>query len=136
MIWRTGRKVGRTIYAQAGPQPSDDDNLIGVMDTPALAAQACKGHNTLTGGQPVTELPETAVDAAARACPFASRDMLRRALKAAAPLIAREAFTDGFTDGVATEKQRIIELATEHEHLHVPAGVRSFAARLTEGDTT
>jgi hypothetical protein len=36
--WRTGRKVGRTIYAQMGPEPSDDDPLIGVMDTPDLAA--------------------------------------------------------------------------------------------------
>lgn len=38
--WRTGRKVGRTIYAQIGPEPSDDDPLIGMMDTPELAAQA------------------------------------------------------------------------------------------------
>lgn len=38
--WRTGRKVGRTIYAQLGPEPSDDDPLIGAMDTPELAAQA------------------------------------------------------------------------------------------------
>lgn len=36
--WRTGRKVGRTIYIQTGDEPSDDDTLIGVMDTPQLAA--------------------------------------------------------------------------------------------------
>ena len=35
--WRTGRKVGRTIYLQQGADPSDDDPLIGVMDTNELA---------------------------------------------------------------------------------------------------
>jgi hypothetical protein len=34
VTWRVGRKVGRTIYRQLGDQPSDDDPLIGVMDTP------------------------------------------------------------------------------------------------------
>lgn len=43
--WRTGRKVGRTIYAQLGKSPSDDDPLIGLMDTPALAASAVETHN-------------------------------------------------------------------------------------------
>jgi hypothetical protein len=43
--WRTGRKVGRTIYAQPGPEPSDDDPLIGVMDTPGLAKAAVRAHN-------------------------------------------------------------------------------------------
>ena len=44
--WRTGRHVGRTIYAQGGPEASrEDDELIGVMDTPELAAEACAGHN-------------------------------------------------------------------------------------------
>lgn len=39
MIWRTGRKVGRTIYIQRlDEQPTDEDRLIGVMDTPELAA--------------------------------------------------------------------------------------------------
>jgi hypothetical protein len=33
MRWRTGRKVGRTIYAQIGDQPSDHDPLLGLMDT-------------------------------------------------------------------------------------------------------
>ena len=45
LSWRTGRKVGRTIYAQLGPEPSDDDVLIGMMDTPELAAEACAAHN-------------------------------------------------------------------------------------------
>lgn len=43
--WRTGRKVGRTIYAQIGSDPSDGDVLIGVMDTAALAAAAVRAHN-------------------------------------------------------------------------------------------
>lgn len=47
MPWRTGRKVGRTIYAQHGDEPSDEDQLIGVMDTRALAAEAVDAHNQL-----------------------------------------------------------------------------------------
>jgi ribosomal protein S27AE len=43
--WRTGRKVGRTVYMQPGPEASDSDPLIGVMDTPELAAEACEAHN-------------------------------------------------------------------------------------------
>jgi hypothetical protein len=43
--WRTGRKVGRTIYAQFGTEPGDSDSLIGVMDTPELAAEAVRSHN-------------------------------------------------------------------------------------------
>ncbi len=43
--WRTGRKVGRTIYAQIGSEPSDEDRLIGMMDTPSLAEEAVRSHN-------------------------------------------------------------------------------------------
>lgn len=43
--WRVGRKVARTIYAMTGPEPSDDDPLIGVMDSPELAEAACLAHN-------------------------------------------------------------------------------------------
>jgi ATP-dependent Clp protease ATP-binding subunit ClpA len=43
--WRPGRKAGRTIYAQRGPAASDDDPLIGMMDTPELAQAACRAHN-------------------------------------------------------------------------------------------
>lgn len=43
--WRTGRKVGRTIYAQLQEVPSDADPLIGVMDTPELAHAAVHAHN-------------------------------------------------------------------------------------------
>jgi hypothetical protein len=37
MRFRTGRKVGRTIYMQRGPEPRDSDELCGVMDSPNLA---------------------------------------------------------------------------------------------------
>jgi len=43
--WRTGRKVGRTVYLQLGDEPSDDDPLIGVMDTPELADAAVTAYN-------------------------------------------------------------------------------------------
>ena len=45
--WRTGRKVGRTIYVQVGDEPSDGDHLIGVMDTPELARQAADAVNAI-----------------------------------------------------------------------------------------
>lgn len=45
MIWRTGRKVGRTIYEQRGDEPSDEDELIGVMDTIELAEEAVVAIN-------------------------------------------------------------------------------------------
>lgn len=45
-FWRTGRKVKRTIYARVNPEgPSDDDVLIGMMDTPELAQMAVDDHN-------------------------------------------------------------------------------------------
>lgn len=43
--WRVGRKVGRTIYAMVSDDPSDNDVLIGVMDTPELAREAVHAHN-------------------------------------------------------------------------------------------
>lgn len=46
--WRTGRKVGRTIYAIQEPEDRTDRNrdpLIGVMDTPELATEAVRAHN-------------------------------------------------------------------------------------------
>jgi hypothetical protein len=43
--WRVGRKVGRTIYVLIGGAPSDEDELIGVMDSMAVAAAAVDGHN-------------------------------------------------------------------------------------------
>ena len=43
--WRTGRKVGRTLYAMVGDEPTDHDLLIGMMDTRDLAAAAVDAHN-------------------------------------------------------------------------------------------
>lgn len=40
--WRTGRKVGRTIY-------DADDRLIGLMDTPELAAWVVLAVNLWKG---------------------------------------------------------------------------------------
>lgn len=44
-LWRTGRKVGRTIYVQTGDEPSDDDQLVGMMDTRELAALVVRAVN-------------------------------------------------------------------------------------------
>src|SRR5690625_988040 len=38
MKLRQGRSVGRTLYHQQGPEPSEDDPIIGMVDTPELAA--------------------------------------------------------------------------------------------------
>lgn len=43
--WRVGRKLKRTIYAQWGPEPSDDDMLIGMLDTSWQAAHVVEIHN-------------------------------------------------------------------------------------------
>lgn len=51
--WRVGRKVGRTIYAQLGPLDSDEDPLIGTLDTPELAEEAVRAHNERLGRRKV-----------------------------------------------------------------------------------
>lgn len=44
--WRTGRSVGRTIYAcPPGSTYRDGETLIGLMDTPELARAAVVAHN-------------------------------------------------------------------------------------------
>lgn len=43
--WRVGRSVGRTIYRMVGPEASKQDVLIGMMDTPELAAQVVEAVN-------------------------------------------------------------------------------------------
>ena len=52
VLWRMGRKVGRTIYAQFGENPSDDDPLIGVMDSRILAADVVASHNAVLRSRP------------------------------------------------------------------------------------
>lgn len=46
-VYRTGRSVGRTIYMQCGPEPSDADRLIGMMDSRELAAFAVEAMNRM-----------------------------------------------------------------------------------------
>lgn len=45
--WRVGHKLGRTVYAMVGETASDDDELLGMMDTPELAALVVNAHNAL-----------------------------------------------------------------------------------------
>jgi hypothetical protein len=59
--WRTGRRVLRTVYAQGGPEASREDVLIGVMDTPELAAEACAGHNERLAVNPAVGLLNAAI---------------------------------------------------------------------------
>lgn len=42
---RVGRKVGRTLYVQHGPDPSDDDVLVGMVDTAELAGALVDAYN-------------------------------------------------------------------------------------------
>ncbi len=50
--WRNGRKVGRTLYAMVGELPSEDDVLIGVLDTRELAWEVVIAHNNAGGWTP------------------------------------------------------------------------------------
>lgn len=43
--WRTGRKLGRTVYAMLGPEASDSDPVLGMMDSRELAAEVVATHN-------------------------------------------------------------------------------------------
>lgn len=44
-IWRPGRSIGRTIYAQLLSSPHDNDVLLGMVDFPDLARHICDVHN-------------------------------------------------------------------------------------------
>jgi len=57
--WRTGRKVGRTLYRQTGETADDRDELIGVMDTPQLADLVVTAVNALN----LISVPEPAAPA-------------------------------------------------------------------------
>jgi hypothetical protein len=45
LMWRQGRKVGRTVYAMVGLLADDHDLLIGMFDTAKLAEAAVSAHN-------------------------------------------------------------------------------------------
>ena len=50
--WRTGRSLGRTIYARTGGEDWEADTAIGMLDTRELAEAACAAHNAeLARGQ-------------------------------------------------------------------------------------
>lgn len=42
--WRVGSHIGRTVYAVTGTT-HDEHPLIGLFDTPELAAEAVQAHN-------------------------------------------------------------------------------------------
>lgn len=45
-VWRVGAKLGRTIYAVVDePGPDNRDVLLGMMETPELAAHVVALHN-------------------------------------------------------------------------------------------
>jgi hypothetical protein len=45
--WRTGRSLGRTVYARTGGDDWEADTVIGMLDTRDLAEAACAGRNAL-----------------------------------------------------------------------------------------
>jgi hypothetical protein len=46
---RQGRKVPRMLYEQRGEHPADDDPIVGLVDTPELAALIVAAVNAWTG---------------------------------------------------------------------------------------
>jgi hypothetical protein len=44
-LWRTGRSLGRTVYAQAGTGAAKGDQLLGLMETPEIADYVVELHN-------------------------------------------------------------------------------------------
>jgi hypothetical protein len=55
--FRTGRKVGRTIYRLIGDDPNGEEELIGLMDTRELAAFAVEAMNRADREHQDAELP-------------------------------------------------------------------------------
>lgn len=45
--WRVGRKLGRTVYAQVGDEPDDEDPFLGLMETEDIAAQVVDAMNRI-----------------------------------------------------------------------------------------
>lgn len=43
--WRQGRRVGRCIHMMVGPEPSENDMLIGVFDSPEISEHIVALHN-------------------------------------------------------------------------------------------
>jgi hypothetical protein len=45
--WRTGRTLGRTMYARTGGTGRKADTEFGMLDTREIAARACDDHNAV-----------------------------------------------------------------------------------------
>lgn len=43
--WRTGRSLGRTLYARTGGDDWKADTFLGIMETAELAEAVAEGHN-------------------------------------------------------------------------------------------
>lgn len=43
--WRQGRSQPRNVYARTGGDDWKADVMIGQLDTPEIAAEACEAHN-------------------------------------------------------------------------------------------
>lgn len=69
MRLRQGRKVGRTLYRQLGAEPSDDDVLVGLVDTPELAAFIVAAAGETPAQNPVTPMVVGADGRAAETMP-------------------------------------------------------------------
>ncbi len=48
MIWRMGRELPRCLFLQKGPQPSDSDSFLGMVESPALAKRVVEAVNGAT----------------------------------------------------------------------------------------
>jgi hypothetical protein len=55
---RQGRKEQRMIYIQRGPEPADDDPIVGLVDTPGLAALIVAAVNSYGGDRGEDEARE------------------------------------------------------------------------------
>jgi len=60
--WRVGGAVGRAIYVQEGGEPSEQDTLIGLMDTKSQAMLAVLAVNSLIERQDSSKLDQDLED--------------------------------------------------------------------------
>lgn len=50
VCFRVGGKLGRTVYAQLGDEPSEKDLLVGLMETPYMAGFVAEALTARFGG--------------------------------------------------------------------------------------
>jgi hypothetical protein len=60
---RTGRKVGRTLYFQLGPEPTDEDALLGMMDSASVAQEIVRRWNQAQDTADIEQAGEQALEA-------------------------------------------------------------------------